>query len=202
MPLFVTNRSSGMEITGPPTTVEMGGFGSNGGESAAVPPPSGARTKQAVNLIRSKGFLVAKLIYAWREIGVLSSIKSNIKTRRQEQCLYRLASLTSCPRTRVVLSKKLTSMVATTNNITSDFFLNVRRMLRESYHQVSSLFLLDLGGEIAAQITVTERTVVGTSGGMLTCACQLVSCEVWIQSVHYTLATLAESVSTNYYSAT
>ena len=43
LPLFVTNRSSVMEITGPQTTVEMGGFGSNGGESAAVLPLSGAR---------------------------------------------------------------------------------------------------------------------------------------------------------------
>ena len=71
----MTNRSSVKEKSDPPTTVESGGFGSNEGESAAVPPPSGARTRQAVNLIGSKGFLVAKLIYVWREFGVLSSIK-------------------------------------------------------------------------------------------------------------------------------
>jgi hypothetical protein len=64
-----------MEISGTPTTAEMGGFGSNGGASAAVLPPSGARMRQAVTLIGSKGFLVAKLFYPWREIGVLSSIK-------------------------------------------------------------------------------------------------------------------------------
>ena len=61
MPLFVTNGSTGMEIMGMQTTVEMGGFGSNGGESAAIPPPAGARRRQAGNLIGSKGFLVAKL---------------------------------------------------------------------------------------------------------------------------------------------
>jgi hypothetical protein len=66
-----------MEIMGAQTPAETGGFGSNRGEPAAVPPPSGARTRQAVTLIGPKGFLEAKLIYAWREIGVLSSIKKS-----------------------------------------------------------------------------------------------------------------------------
>jgi hypothetical protein len=46
MPLFVTNGSTVMEKTGPPTAGEMVGFGSNGGESAVVSPFSGARKSQ------------------------------------------------------------------------------------------------------------------------------------------------------------
>ena len=74
-----------MEISGPPTSAEIGGFGSNRGESAAVLPLPGARTRQAVNMIGSKAFLLAKLIYAWRQIGVLSSIK------KQFHSFHRLA---------------------------------------------------------------------------------------------------------------
>jgi hypothetical protein len=47
-PLFVTNGSSGMEISGTPTTAETGGFGSNGGESAAVLQSYGAHSSRVV----------------------------------------------------------------------------------------------------------------------------------------------------------
>jgi hypothetical protein len=52
----------------------MVGIRSNGGGLAAVLPFSGARKTQAVNMIGSKAFLIAKLIYGWQQIGVLSPI--------------------------------------------------------------------------------------------------------------------------------